>query len=147
MRGDKVAATTRDVASLDGLVEHYSEHILPLTLDVTSEQQVLDAVALAHRHFGRLDVVLNNAGYALVGATEAAKLGEVKAEVRDQLLRCAARHPGGAADPAPAERGAHPWSLKRGRHRGRAHPAYPLVLGKWRLVSTSPLEMFMCFEY
>lgn len=79
-RGDKVAATARDVISLGGLVERFGDRVLPLALDVTNAQQVADAVGRAHEHFGRLDVVLNNAGYALVGAIEEAKTEEVKAE-------------------------------------------------------------------
>ncbi|BET11196.1 SDR family NAD(P)-dependent oxidoreductase [Pandoraea sputorum] len=79
-RGDKVAATARNAGALDELVERYGDRMLGLSLDVTDAQQVADAVAQAHRHFGRLDVVLNNAGYALVGAIEEAKINDVKAE-------------------------------------------------------------------
>ncbi|MGQ3055288.1 MAG: SDR family NAD(P)-dependent oxidoreductase [Roseateles sp.] len=79
-RGDKVAATARDVISLAGLAERYGHQVLPLALDVTDASQVQDAVERAHLHFGRIDVVLNNAGYALVGAVEEAKPEDVKAE-------------------------------------------------------------------
>jgi NADP-dependent 3-hydroxy acid dehydrogenase YdfG len=79
-RGDKVAATARDVGSLAGLIKRYGDQVLPLALDVTDAPHVLAAVECAHLYFGRIDVVLNNAGYALVGAIEEAKPQDVKAE-------------------------------------------------------------------
>lgn len=78
-RGDKVAATARDAASLADLREHYGEAVLPLSLDVTDAGQVEQAVRQAYGHFGRLDVVLNNAGYSLVGTVEEASEAEVRA--------------------------------------------------------------------
>jgi len=63
-RGDSVAATARDASTLDDLVAKYGERILPLTLDVDDREAALAAVAKAHEHFGRLDVVVNNAGGA-----------------------------------------------------------------------------------
>lgn len=78
-RGDKVAATARNVASLAVLKEKYGNSVLTLELDVTNHGQAATAVAKAHDHFGRLDVVLNNAGYSLVGTIEEAGAEEVKA--------------------------------------------------------------------
>ena len=78
-RGDKVAATARQVASLAHLTEKYGDNVLTLELDVTNPEQVKTAVAQAHAHFGRLDVVLNNAGYSLVGTVEEASLDEIRA--------------------------------------------------------------------
>ena len=69
-RGDKVAITARKLDAIADFKERYSDSVLPLAMDVTSSSQVRDAVAQAHAHFGMLDVVLNNAGYALVGAIE-----------------------------------------------------------------------------
>ena len=80
-RGDRVAATARDASSLDDLVEKYGDAILPLTLDVTDRAADFAAVKQAHEHFGRLDVVVNNAGYGQFGFIE--ELSE--AEVRDQM--------------------------------------------------------------
>lgn len=79
-RGDKVAATARNTDTLQKLVERYGDRVLPLQLDVTDSQQVSDAVTTALGYFGKLDVVLNNAGYALAGAIEEASLDEVKSE-------------------------------------------------------------------
>ena len=78
-RGDKVAATARQLASLADLAEQYGPNVLALELDVTNPEQVKTAVTRAHEHFGRLDVVLNNAGYSLVGTIEEASLDDVRA--------------------------------------------------------------------
>ncbi len=78
-RGDKVAATARKLSSIADFKEKYGENVLTLELDVTKPDQVKTAVTQAHAHFGRLDIVLNNAGYSLVGTIEEASADEVKA--------------------------------------------------------------------
>jgi len=78
-RGDKVAATARSLASIADLNEKYGENVLTLELDVTNTDQVNSAVIQAHAHFGRLDIVLNNAGYSLVGTIEEAGAEDVRA--------------------------------------------------------------------
>jgi NADP-dependent 3-hydroxy acid dehydrogenase YdfG len=78
-RGDKVAATARELKSIADLKERFGDEVLPLALDVTNPEQVRQAIAQAHRHFGRLDVILNNAGYTLVGTVEEASEDDVRA--------------------------------------------------------------------
>ncbi|PZR38048.1 MAG: short-chain dehydrogenase/reductase [Azospira oryzae] len=78
-RGDKVVATARNLARIAALKEEYGENVLTLELDVTQPEQVKTAVAQAYAHFGRLDIVLNNAGYSLVGTIEEASADEVRA--------------------------------------------------------------------
>jgi NAD(P)-dependent dehydrogenase (short-subunit alcohol dehydrogenase family) len=80
-RGDKVAATARDTSTLDDLVERYGDAVLPIRLDVTGRAEAFAAVQQAHERFGRLDVVVNNAGYGLFGTVE--ELTEQ--QLRDQL--------------------------------------------------------------
>ncbi len=79
-RGDKVVATARSAESLADLAKKYGDAVLPLALDVTKREQVKAVIPKAHAHFGRLDVVINNAGYALLGAVEEATEAEVRAE-------------------------------------------------------------------
>jgi NADP-dependent 3-hydroxy acid dehydrogenase YdfG len=78
-RGDKVAATARNLTSIAILKEKYGNSVLTIELDVTKPEQVKSAVTQAHAHFGRLDIVLNNAGYSLVGTIEEASADDVRA--------------------------------------------------------------------
>jgi len=78
-RGDKVAATARNLDSIAELKEKYGSNVLTLELDVTNPEQVKKTVEEAYNHFGRLDIVLNNAGYSLVATIEEANADDVKA--------------------------------------------------------------------
>ena len=80
-RGDRVTATARDVSSLEDLATRYGDRVLTLALDVTDRPAVLSALAQAYERFGRLDVVVNNAGYGQFGMIE--EVGEQ--EARDQF--------------------------------------------------------------
>ncbi|GAA3570880.1 SDR family oxidoreductase [Microlunatus spumicola] len=85
-RGDRVAATARDTSSLDDLVEKYGDALLPLQLDVTDREADLAAVRQAHDHFGRLDVVINNAGYGHFGMVEELTEAELRAQLETNLF-------------------------------------------------------------
>jgi NAD(P)-dependent dehydrogenase (short-subunit alcohol dehydrogenase family) len=80
-RGDKVAATARNTASLGDLVARYGDALLPIRLDVTDRDADVAAVQQAHDHFGRLDIVVNNAGYGQFGFVEEVS----EQEARDQI--------------------------------------------------------------
>jgi NAD(P)-dependent dehydrogenase (short-subunit alcohol dehydrogenase family) len=78
--GDEVAATARRPEQLADLVETYGGRVLPLALDVTDSEQVTSAVAQARERFGRVDVVVNNAGYANVAPVETGDDADFRAQ-------------------------------------------------------------------
>lgn len=69
-RGDLAVVTARDVAAVADLVEAFPDAALAVSLDVTSDASVVDAVGRAAAWRGRIDVLVNNAGFGTVGATE-----------------------------------------------------------------------------
>ena len=85
-RGDKVAATARNLKSIADLKEKYGDNVLTLELDVTKPEQVKAAVQQAHAHFGKLDIVFNNAGYSLVGTIEEASADDIRAMYETNIL-------------------------------------------------------------
>jgi NAD(P)-dependent dehydrogenase (short-subunit alcohol dehydrogenase family) len=85
-RGDRVAATARDVKTLGPLVERYGDLIAPLALDVTDKAAASAAIAFAQQRFGRLDVVVNNAGYGLFGTIEEVSESEARAQLETNLF-------------------------------------------------------------
>jgi NAD(P)-dependent dehydrogenase (short-subunit alcohol dehydrogenase family) len=85
-RGDQVAATARDVSTLDDLVATHGALILPLELDVTDRAADFAAVQSAHDHFGRLDVVVNNAGYGQFGMVEELSEDEARSQIETNLF-------------------------------------------------------------
>ncbi len=75
--GDKVVATVRrNPGALAGELNHQNLHVA--VLDVTDEAQTRAAVAEALARFGRIDVLVNNAGYGILGAVEEASDGDVR---------------------------------------------------------------------
>jgi NAD(P)-dependent dehydrogenase (short-subunit alcohol dehydrogenase family) len=77
--GDQVVATARRPEALDELVASAPDRVLATTLDVTRPEQIESAVAAAEERFGRLDVLVNNAGHGSVGAVEEIDMGELRA--------------------------------------------------------------------
>lgn len=80
-RGDKVAVTARNINVLDDLIAKYGDAVLPIQLDVNNREECFAAVQKAKNHFGQIDVLINNAGYGLVGAIEET----TEKEARDQM--------------------------------------------------------------
>ncbi|WP_312796267.1 SDR family oxidoreductase [Tianweitania sp.] len=85
-RGDKVAATARDASTLQPLVDQYGDSVLALTLDVTDKAQVNATIAEAKAKFGRLDIVVNNAGYGLFGAVEEVSEEDARAQIETNVF-------------------------------------------------------------
>lgn len=121
-RGDKVAATARKLESIAGIKEKYGENVLTLQMDVTQPDRVKSAVEKAYNHFGRLDVVFNNAGYSLVGTIEEASANEIRALYETNIL-----------GPVSVIQAALPLLRKQGRGHilgtssGLGHVAYPVI--------------------
>lgn len=80
-KGDSVAATARDITSLKDLKDIYPDQIYPLKLDVTQEKEIHEAINSTISHFGRIDVLVNNAGFGITGAVE----GYTNEQVNSQL--------------------------------------------------------------
>ena len=85
-RGDNVAGTARDTTSMNELVATFGDKVLPIKLDVTDRAADFAAVAQAHEHFGRLDVVVNNAGYGHFGAIEEISEAEARGQLETNLF-------------------------------------------------------------
>ncbi|MCD0470512.1 SDR family NAD(P)-dependent oxidoreductase [Flavobacterium sp. JAS] len=79
-KGYKVAATARNIESLGDLKAKYGDAILPLTLDVNNREDSFAVVRKVQEHFGTIDILINNAGYALNGAVEEASEKEARAQ-------------------------------------------------------------------
>jgi NAD(P)-dependent dehydrogenase (short-subunit alcohol dehydrogenase family) len=84
--GDRLVATARNPGQLAGLVERYGDRVRPVALDVTDARAANDAVRTAVEAFGRLDVVVNNAGYADVGAIEDTSDEVFRAQIETNLF-------------------------------------------------------------
>jgi NAD(P)-dependent dehydrogenase (short-subunit alcohol dehydrogenase family) len=78
-RGWKAVVTARDAAQVADLAEGHGERALVLALDVTKREQIENAVAEARRKFGRIDVLVNNAGYGYLAAIEEGEDDAVRA--------------------------------------------------------------------
>ena len=84
--GHSLVATARNPDSLADLVSRYGDQILPVALDVTDPDAAQAAVSLGVERFGRLDVVVNNAGYANLASVEDMMLPDFRAQVDANLF-------------------------------------------------------------
>jgi NADP-dependent 3-hydroxy acid dehydrogenase YdfG len=86
VRGWKAVVTARKLASLETFSARYGQQVLPLQLDVTSKASVADAVVAAHKHFGTIDVLVNNAGYGYLAAIEEGADAEIRAQFETNVF-------------------------------------------------------------
>jgi NAD(P)-dependent dehydrogenase (short-subunit alcohol dehydrogenase family) len=83
--GDNVAATARNTDDLKELVSAYPGQIYPIKLDVTDHAAVKAAIDNTIAHFGRIDVLVNNAGFGITGAAEAYTEEQVRSQLETNL--------------------------------------------------------------
>jgi NADP-dependent 3-hydroxy acid dehydrogenase YdfG len=79
-KGYQVAATARNIDSLTDLKAKYGDTILPLKLDVNNREESFAVVEKIKQHFGKIDILINNAGYAQHGAVEEVSEQEARAQ-------------------------------------------------------------------
>jgi NAD(P)-dependent dehydrogenase (short-subunit alcohol dehydrogenase family) len=85
--GDSVIATARKPEQLASLVDKFGpDRVLPVALDVTNNDQVIQAVKTGHEKFGQIDVVINNAGYANTAAVEDMDINDFRSQVDANLF-------------------------------------------------------------
>ncbi len=79
-RGGRVVATARNRASIADLESNAADRVLALPLDVTQQDQITAAVQATEARFGRIDVLVNNAGYGFLSGMEEASDAEARAQ-------------------------------------------------------------------
>ncbi|WP_353980159.1 oxidoreductase [Salinicola endophyticus] len=85
-RGDHVVATARKLDDVADLSATYGDAVLPLALDVNDRDAVFAAMKQGHEHFGRIDVVINNAGYGQFGTIEEVAEKEARAQFETNVF-------------------------------------------------------------
>jgi NAD(P)-dependent dehydrogenase (short-subunit alcohol dehydrogenase family) len=85
-QGHKLVATARNPAQLADLAERYGDQVRTVALDVTDEQAANSAIKAASEAFGRLDVLVNNAGYGNVGPIEDTSLADFRDQIETNLF-------------------------------------------------------------
>jgi len=85
-RGDKVAATARNIEDLNDLTKKYGDAILPIQLDVNDRDACFAAVEKTTSYFGRIDVLINNAGFGLFGAIEETTEKQARAQMETNFF-------------------------------------------------------------
>lgn len=84
-KGHQVAATARNTQQLNDLVTKYPGQVIALPLDVTDTKAIHDTVEKAIQHFGKIDVLVNNAGFGIIGAAEAFTDEQVRSQLETNL--------------------------------------------------------------
>jgi NAD(P)-dependent dehydrogenase (short-subunit alcohol dehydrogenase family) len=84
--GDRLVATARNPEALADLVAVGGDRVITVALDVTDEAAAEDAVSTAVRRFGRLDVVVNNAGYGNIAPIEDTSIDTFRAQIETNLF-------------------------------------------------------------
>ena len=85
-RGDRVAGTARKLEQMDDLKARYAERLWLAHLDVTDTAAVREVVGRAFEELGRIDVVVNNAGYGLFGAAEEVTDEQIRHQIDTNLI-------------------------------------------------------------
>ncbi|MEV6851214.1 SDR family NAD(P)-dependent oxidoreductase [Actinoplanes sp. NPDC051411] len=85
-QGDRVIATARATQAVDDLVDAHPGRAIAVSLDVRDEDAAISAVAAGARAFGRIDVVVNNAGYAEAGSIEDTPSAAFRAQIETNLF-------------------------------------------------------------
>lgn len=85
-RGDKVAATTRSIETLSELTALYGDAVLPIVLDVTNREDCFLSVEKVVQHFGKLDVLVNNAGFGHFGYVEEIAESEARNQIETNVF-------------------------------------------------------------
>ena len=84
--GERLVATARKPEQLSDLVERYGDRVRAVALDVTSESAATMAIAATVGAFGRIDVLVNNAGYGEIGSIEDTSLADFRAQIETNLF-------------------------------------------------------------